>query len=563
MSLPGLDLWLVVGSVGAALGALFLVWYLSRHRGKPGANWFVVTLIAVAAFCGSYGVSLLVFDPQLRAALEMWTFVSLCFIGPAFLAFGLDYTGRPDIVRSPIFAAVAAVPLLTVALGVTNSTHGLIWTDFRLDPVFGASTVQYTLQSWGLFAVLFGMAATTVGLSLLVGTILGYGPLYRREATAVALSTVPPTIGLLLWLSELGPVPQLNLMPVLMLPHLALDAYAFVGTAMFETNPTTQRAAERSALDDLSEPLLVLDTREQVVNLNDRTKSLFDVQNQSTLPVPFAEFTGTDLESLRSRGELEIDGTEGGTFAVSFTPLTDPRGEAVGSMVVLYDVTEQRRRKQQLSVLNRVFRHNLRNEMTLVRGHADWIESNAADPQLASQAETIVEASDRLLSIGEKVRQFARLQERTPERQPVDVATVLEDIDRQLGSEYPEATIEAEVATDRSQIRTDPQLLRPILSNLLENAIVHAAEGDPTVNIRVRSAESDTTTVFEVRDDNPQIPDIEITSLEGSEETPLQHGRGIGLWIVNWCVNALDGTVEFTYDDGNVVTVTLPETDAP
>jgi len=54
-------------------------------------------------------------------------------------------------------------------------------------------------------------------------------------------------------------------------------------------------------------------------------------------------------------------------------------------------------------------------------------------------------------------------------------------------------------------------------------------------------------------------------TLRAGDETKLQHGQGIGLWLVYWCVRKLDGSIAFEYDDGNVLTVTLPRAsrDAP
>jgi len=349
----------------------------------------MLTLAAVAVFCLSYGVSLLVFDPSLRAGFEAVTSVSVCLVGPFFLAFGLEYTGRGNVVRSWIFAPVAAVPLITVPVAATNTTHGLLWTGFRLDPVFGAATVEYTLQPWGLFAILFTLVAAGVGVLLLAEAILSYGPLYRTEGVAVITSTVFPVAGALMWLFGVGPAPQLNLAPILFIPHLFIDAYAFVGTHMFDTNPTTQRAAERSALEGLNDPLLVVDPDEQVVNLNDRAKELFGIDAMAELPVPLERLTGVGLEELRTEGEIGSVGADRGTYAVSYTALSDPRGDGVGGMIALYDVTEERRRKQQLSVLNRVIRHNLRNEMTIIRGHAEMIGEEVDDPGLAAQADSI------------------------------------------------------------------------------------------------------------------------------------------------------------------------------
>jgi len=462
------------------------------------------------------------------------------------------------VVRNPLYGVVFAVPVSTAVVAATNGRHGLLWTGFRLDPLAGAATVRYAVGPWGLFAALFSLAAAGLGALLLVGAILKYGPLYRREAMAVVLSTIPPSVGGIVWLFGLGPLPQLNLVPMLMIPHLALDAYAFVGTHMFETNPTTQRAAERSALDDLSDPLLVLDTNGAVVNLNGCATELFGVTAPDDLPVALETLAGVDLEGMRAAGEYEATGA-GGVYAVSHTPLSDTEGGSVGGMVVLYDITEKRQRDQQLAVLNRVLRHNLRNEMTVIRGYGESIEAAVADEELARQAGSIVEASDRLLSIGEKVREFDAIQDRELNERPVPVAGLLGDVERGLRDEHPDATIERDIDGKGFEVRTDPEILETILSNLAGNAIQHA-DGDPTVRITATGgADGGGRTVFEVRDRNDRIPEIETASLEAGDETQLQHGRGIGLWIVNWCVTVLNGDIRFAYEDGNVVTVVLPD----
>ena len=352
MTLTPFGVVIVTASIAAGIGATALLWYLYRQRAQSGAAWFMGNMAAVAVFCLSYGASLLVFEPVLRTWFAAVSFLGLCFMGPFFLAFGLDYTGRGDLIRTPFFGIVAAVPLLTTGLVATNPIHELVWAGFQIDPVFGLATATYSIRPWTVIALLFSVATAGVGSLLLIGAILSYGPLYRREATAVILSTVPPTVGVLLWMFEVGPAPQLHLTAPLMLIHVGLDASAFVGTHMFDTNPATQRMAERSGLDSLSEPVLVVDTEGQVVRANDRAEELFVDALSAGLPVPLTAALGVDLGTLRESGEFS-GGTAGGrTFSVSDTSLTDPSGSDVGSMVVLYDVTKERRREQQLMVFN-------------------------------------------------------------------------------------------------------------------------------------------------------------------------------------------------------------------
>jgi signal transduction histidine kinase len=557
--LGALGLGIVLASLAASVGALYLLQYLYHQRGRSGASWFMGNIASVSVFCASYGVGLLIFEPTLRMALGAVAFVSVCFMGPFFLAFGLDYTGRGDLIRTPLFGIVAVVPLLTVALTATNPVHQLVWSDFQLDPVFGLATAVYTVQPWGVFALLFSIGTAAVGSLLLIGAILSYGPLYRREAIAVILSTAPPSVGVFVWLFGLGPVPQLHLTAPLMLIHVALDAYAFVGTHMFQTNPATQRMAEQTGLDSLSDPVLVLDTEQQIVRVNDRAEELFPSTLSNALPIPFETVLGVELNTLCETGELSIGTKQGGTFAVSYTKLTDPSDSPVGSMLVLYDVTEDRQREQQLAVLNRVLRHNLRNETTVISGYADLLGADVDEPHQATQAEKIEAASNRLLSIAEKVGTFEKIQER--ERQPEDLAisSVLAEIDQSCSAAHSDATIEWTIASPELHLRTDSVLLSVLLKNLVENAIIHSEAAKQTVSISVTDTpDADGDVVFEIRDSNERIPEIEIETLRAGDETPLQHGQGIGLWIVYWCVQKLHGSINFEYDNGNVLTVTLP-----
>jgi len=344
-----------------------------------------------------------------------------------------------------------------------------------------------------------------------------------------------------------------------MLIHVALDAYAFVGTHMFATNPATQRMAERTGLDSLSDPVLILDAERRIVRANDRAEDLFLNALSTPLPVPLETALGVSLETLRETGEITIGGDGAGTFALSYTPLDRPSGEFVGCMIVLYDVTEERQHGQQIAVLNRVLRHNLRNETTVISGYAEMLRSDVEDPRRAERAATIAAASDRLESIAEKVRSFEDVQERVRQPEVLQTADVLTEIERGCSEMHDEATVEWTVTPSELHLRTDRVLLSMLLSNLVENAIVHFEPPDLTTRISVSKAPDASEDVrFEVRDGNDPIPEHEIETLRAGEETPLQHGQGIGLWVVYWCVRKLHGEIDFEYDDGNVITVTVP-----
>ncbi|MFC7077203.1 histidine kinase N-terminal 7TM domain-containing protein [Haloarcula halophila] len=546
------------GSVAAGVGALGLAGYLIRHRGSPGVNWFITSFLATALWCLTYGFGLLVDIYPLRAYLEAVGLVAAAWTGPLFLMFTLEYTGRSATARSWQSGVILAPPAAISGLIVTFPYHSLLWTGLGPAPVFGLSVPGYTVGPLLYLMATFVFGCTGIGALLLVETVVSYGPLYRTEATAVALSTLPPAAGVLPWLFNVGPVPQLNLGPLLFLLHIALDGYAFVGSNMFETNPTTERAAQRSAIDDLGSPTFVLDTADRVVTVNDAAVDVFGLERESVLGEPLTTAADVDLEGGADHQTVSVttDGRDR-QFSVVTSPLTDPADRNVGRTVVFQEITREREREQRLDVLNRVIRHNLRNEMTVVMGHADLIEGRSDDEAVEASAETIKASGNRLLATGEKAREFEQLRGTETGTESVDVTELVQARTTELRAEFPDATVEAVLPSSPTTVETDPRVLSLVISSLLENALAHNETDDPRVVLTVELLPPGGIEIT-ISDNGPGIEAEELAPIQKGRETSLEHTTGIGLWIVSWGVSMLGGEIEFDTDgEGTVVTLRL------
>ncbi|ELY70987.1 histidine kinase N-terminal 7TM domain-containing protein [Natrinema versiforme] len=555
--------WPAAGSILSGVGTLLLLSYLRRYRGRPGANWLLLTFVAQALWCFSYGASLFVFDPALRWGFEVLTWTGIVWTGVPFLAFGLEYTGRGNLIRTPWFGLLVLVPIVTTVLVVTNPLHELVWSGFRIEPVYGAATVSYDRNAWAFFAIMTGAVFAASGTLLLFDTVISYGPLYRTEALAVGFSTLPPGIALLVWLFELGPVPQLNLSAVMFLPHVVLDTYAFVGGRMFTYSPAVRRTADRSAIADLESPFLVVDTDERIVDYNPAAETLFNAARSAVLGESLEAVTDVRVDA-ENAVLTRTDRGDRREFAVSTSPLRDGSDRTVGHTVILQDITDRRRREQRLEILNRVLRHNLRNDLTAVRGYVGIAADRVEDDDLAEMLETVGDDVSGVLETSEKARDFERAIE-TGARSPATLsardalASIAADLEAELSGDIDVAVPET------CRLQTNRELFDLVFTNLVENGLVHSDAATPRVTIEYDGS-AEQSAVFTVRDNGPGIPDHELAVLERGEETALEHGSGLGLWIVSWSVTALGGDIAFDTDEtGTTATVRLPgvvETDA-
>jgi len=544
----------VMLSLAAGLGTLYLVWRLWDLRSKPGAGWLLLALGGQAVACFDYAGALLVFAPGPRSVLAAGFWLAVFVTAVGFLAFALDYTGRGGLLRTWWFRAYLLGVAVTGLLVVSNPLHGLVWRRFEVTPVLGLAGVDYAFGPVAFLSVLGGSFAVLVGAMLLFDTVASYGPLYRGEAIAVGLSPLPPLVGLLVWVFELGPLPALNLTTVLFLPHVLIDLYAFVYSDMFEFHPATRRAGERAAIEDLGSPVAIVDEQGRVVTVNGAAREDFGLGLAAVRTEPLAaHLEGEDLEPAAGEQVVQLHTPAGPRqYSVVTEELQDSRGTHVGYTLVFRDVTAERRREQRLEVLNRILRHNLRNDLNAVQGFLQAAEDRVADEETAAMLERARRTTRSLMGVGENARSIEAALQSDRDRTTVDLSALAGAVADDLARDHPEATVDVAVPAGTT-LETDRQLLRTVLENLVENGIVHGTGQEPGVTVRLEAA-ADTSgaevTTLVVADDGPGIPDHELEVIRAGEETDLAHGSGLGLWLVDWGVRSLGGTVDFETGPG-------------
>lgn len=562
--------WLALGSLTSGLVSVGFVRYLWPYRDRLGGRFFVATIGCEALWSLSYGVALFVFDPALRELFEVPIWFAINFIGVFFLAFALEYTGRSDLVRSRLMGGIVVLQSLHTLVVLTNPLHHVAWSDYGVEPIFGAATVSYAHQPW-LFVNVTGVVLLIVAASfLLADTVFSYGPLYRKQAAAIALSPAFPGVPFLLWLVQVGASPPLNLTPLVFPVHLAFDMYAFFSRNMFEMVPAARRVAERAAIEDLGLAVVIVDADGRVIDSNGEAGRVLGVDADAMLGDPLDDHLPNVTPDEEGQGvSLVVDGRPR-EYRIATSPLRDSTGTYVGDSLVLQDVTSEVKREQRLAVLNRVLRHNLRNDLNVVHGFLGIARANVDDEHVQRSLRTAASKTADVMALGEKARDIEQVVEAAGTAESVGLDRVLADVVADLETDFPEATIRVEGAT-RVRVRGEERLVDHVLRNLLENGLEHAEEASPTTTVTVEpavehtgatgdgSAGAEGTVRVVVADDGPGIPAHELDALDATQETALEHGSGLGLWLVTWGVDALGGHVCFDADEeGTTVHLDLP-----
>ncbi|MDB2238766.1 ATP-binding protein [Halorubrum ezzemoulense] len=308
--------------------------------------------------------------------------------------------------------------------------------------------------------------------------------------------------------------------------------------------PKADYVARSRVVESLQEAVVVVDWEANILDANVTAEGLFGWATRDVIGTPVsAAVDGFDVTNL-SAGTTEVVSlqTTKGRRQFQYTvsdverDTSDSDGEPVARTIVFRDVTDQRTREQRLSVLNRVLRHNARNKLDVILAHADHVEDD-------THRTAIQNSASELASVSRKAREAeAVMTDSVSAPSTVDIAAVAHEVAATARDDYPDSSISV-TAPERLQLTSYRTVVRRLMTELVENAIVHS--DDPArVDIEVETT-ADDIPQLRIADNGPGIPDRERDLLTESSETQLEHGLGVGLWFVNWAVSQLGAELEF------------------
>lgn len=520
-------------AVGVATAAV-------RERNVVAGTPLAVLMLLVAVWCVSYGGELLVADPTLRLRFSSFTFVAIAYVPVAWLVFAIEYTGRGPRVTPRVALALVAVPTTTAVLAVAG--HPLLLASASTE---GSLTLVRGPWFWLHTAYSYLLLAVGSALFAVMGLVSNER---SNHAMAVLTAVAVPWLANVLYLTGLVDFP-LDPTPFAFVVTGVLLSLSLSDWGVFDTLPVAREVARDAVIEEMDDGIVVLSEDDRILDVNQTAEELVDA---------FDAFD-SHLSDLPTEVELTRDG-ERRQYELRESPFEHLHGLVSGRVVTLRDVTRARRHQQQLAVLNRILRHDLRNDLNVIQGHADIIVN---DPSTVEQSAAVIQSkATRLVDLATKVREAEQTLGQTDSLvTKVDVVDLVTERVDEARRERPFAEFSLDVP-DEPIIVHSSDLLGVALDNLLENAVVHATTLSPTVDVAVRRAEHEDGSVAElvVADNGPGIPPEERKVLVDGQETPLHHGSGIGLWLVNWIVSESRGTISFGQNDptGSIVTLRLP-----
>jgi signal transduction histidine kinase len=245
------------------------------------------------------------------------------------------------------------------------------------------------------------------------------------------------------------------------------------------------------------------------------------------------------------------DGYIQGTFLHRVARLGD------GLMVVLTDVTRQRRMEDELRGYADVVAHDLREPVTGISHLVTLLERRAGEPADPEVLQLLRASTERARELIDGVLVYARAGEIQRER--VALGQIMDDVAADLRPSLEAAGAELETG-DLPEVDGDARQLRRLLQNLVGNAVKFRGVGPPRVQVSADKGPEDW--VITVRDNGVGVRADDVERIFGmfARAGGNADGSGIGLAVCRRVVEAHGGRiwVEQAPGGGSAFRFTLP-----
>lgn len=346
--------------------------------------------------------------------------------------------------------------------------------------------------------------------------------------------------------------------------------------------PASRPDGPFAGLDLLSSAVVMIDRALTIRYFNASAENLFAISRRRMLGAPIDHllgpapalqtalehagrahwsYTGQDITVLRAgRAPLHLDctvspvDTAGISLLLEFRPI-DAR--------LRVEREEQLLRQQQANrELFRNLAHEIKNPLGGIRGSAQLLSDELAEPQLREYTDVIVAEVDRLQALMGRLLSVHSMLHPAP----LNIHDVLERVRRLVLAEYPAIRIQRDYDPSLPELTADREQLIQAILNIARNA-AQAMDGDGTLRLKTRAARQVTLAkrrfklALEVHviDSGPGIPSAIREQIFYPLVSGRQGGSGLGLSLAQSVVEQHHGMIDVSSRPGaTCFTLVLP-----
>ncbi|MEJ8785981.1 sensor histidine kinase [Peptoniphilus sp. HCN-40583] len=323
---------------------------------------------------------------------------------------------------------------------------------------------------------------------------------------------------------------------------------------------TSRLTGLNDMVENMTEGVILVGEDRKIVSINEAAVKLLNASL-------YIHFQGKDLLYLcrerdfydafsrafdNQKDDVQKIAMDGVVIKFFFDPIFNDAGAFYGMLILMIDETQQSLAERSRREFTSNVTHELKTPLTSISGYAELLRSGmVAEEDQEKFLDIILDESKKLFELIDAVISMSRLEEknRPEEYRVVDMEALVKDVLKSYEPDAAQKAIHLGFQPGRdNRLYTHPDLMRELISNLVDNAIAYNVKGG---NVRI-VLDGDDASTFVVTiqdtgigisyDDQRRI--YERFYMADKSRSYNEKSTGLGLAIVKHNVDSLKGTIE-------------------
>ncbi|HEX2946061.1 MAG TPA: histidine kinase N-terminal 7TM domain-containing protein [Clostridia bacterium] len=581
-----MDLSLNIPSVAMLFSGtilLLIILYTAKSNGDKSIIYFRFMMAAAALWSIANGIEMASDFVDQKLLCSKLSYLGVSAVMPMWLMFVFTYFKKDHLIKRGVRILMLIMSSLLLTLVFTNEYHHLIWPTLtpyyengQLQLIYGHGIVLLSLVVYFYFYVL-------AGVIMMINVLRTSPRLIKPQVLLLLFASAAPWLSNALYMLGITPMPSMDLTPIGFMITGFIFQFAITKYRMLDLMPV----ARHTLFDELSDGVLVLDSKSRVADINPAAAELLKASEEKlfgkSLEALFPKLAKmlnkvTSSDMIRT-SSLELDGR---IIEARMSVITE-KEDTCGQLVILRDITDIRQAQEDLlkakeeaeaaNIAKSQFlanlSHEIRTPMNGIVGFLDLLNSTELSPEQAEYLQYVKSASETLLFLINDILDYSRIEagKMELEKIPFDLHDLVRDSARLF---IPAAAGRGTVlSTEISEgvpvyVKGDPFKLKQVLNNIIGNAVKFTENGSISIRVSVEAAgnaelggDSGCTLLrFEVTDTGIGMTEevrnklFQVFTQADASTTRKYGGTGLGLAISKKIIDLLGGEIGVISEPG-------------
>lgn len=360
----------IIPLIIAALISGWVAVYSWSRRTNLGALALTLLASAVAEWSIGYALEIAGADLATKVIWGKIQYLGIVLVPLMWVGFAFHHANQAKWLTLRTLVSLSIVPLITFGLVLTTEKHGMIWSEIGIARTGSFSALDVTYGFWFWIHTLYSYILLMTGTIIVIRSVGRMTGIYRRQAAVLLLAVAAPWIGNAIYLSGLSPIPKLDLTPFSFTITVISFTWGIFGFQLVDLSPIARAAV----IDEMSAGMIVLDLKNQIVDINPSALALIRKKATEALGQKAANVL-TDWPDLIMKYDQIMDaideisvgeGEQQQWYELRLSSLHDRRNELVGRAITITDITARVRAENQLLQSRALYRQMVESASDII-----------------------------------------------------------------------------------------------------------------------------------------------------------------------------------------------------